>query len=237
MDGGMSKMLDHQQVDYALDKIIGTLLRSPFWQSVAGQYLGSWLFSLPIGATMAYFLKVILRQVWTWRRGFVHALIFSCFVFFSLLAVRFTISGPQAATIAKINALSSQNVKLQSAVEALQPRHLGSHQSKMLASALGVGPDIGTRLLIATYPDCFECRAYAWDFAITMNAIPQWGNSSIGVLPYPQQLSTLWHGVIVIAQDPKAFECRRKGSYGCSNWGEDTVFLRSWKYFSFEGQA
>jgi hypothetical protein len=80
------------------------------------------------------------------------------------------------------------------------PRHLTEKQERKFTHALVEGPDISSQISIITYSDCFECRAYAWDFAIAMNTIQKWKWKNIGVLPYPAQLSTLWRGVIIGAR-------------------------------------
>jgi hypothetical protein len=87
------------------------------------------------------------------------------------------------------------------------PPHLTRRQASRLTEVLGKGPDISLRIWIVSYPECFRCRAYAWEFATTMNEIPQWKHK-VGVLPYSSitggpQLSTLWRGVIVGSLDPK----------------------------------
>jgi len=36
-----------------------------------------------------------------------------------------------------------------------------------------------------------------------MNEIRQWKNNQIGVLPYPGQLNTGWHGLFILVNDEK----------------------------------
>ncbi len=86
-------------------------------------------------------------------------------------------------------------------------RHLAEGQQTSLKRAFGAEADISSRLWIVSYPECFECRAYAWEFASTVDDVSQWANHKVGVLPFSDsfgvQLSTLWRGIIIGARDPK----------------------------------
>ena len=143
------------------------------------------------------------RDVWGSRHDVLLALSVFAFIYVGLLAIRFnSTSARESATIAS----------LQQSVERLNNTlhpHLTKEQQSKLKTALGQAPDISTRLWIVSYPECFECRAYAWDFASTLNELPQtqWKHK-VGVLPAATlsgslNLSTSWRGPIVGSTDPQ----------------------------------
>lgn len=101
---------------HAADVTINWLLASPFWQGVAGSYIGNVLFSIPIGGIMIWLVSVLARQMWTWRRGLFLWFASSALVFLTLLAFRFN-----TATI--INA-------------RFMPRHLTGDQKDCIARGL-----------------------------------------------------------------------------------------------------
>jgi hypothetical protein len=87
------------------------------------------------------------------------------------------------------------------------PRHLTDEQKSSLKRVFSAGSDLSPRLWIISYPECFECRAYAWEIAETINEIPKL-KQKVGVLPFSEmpnapQLTTDWRGVIVGSHDPK----------------------------------
>jgi hypothetical protein len=92
-------------------------------------------------------------------------------------------------------------------VTQLGPRHLTNEQKSSFKHVFSAGTDLSPVIWIVSYPECFECRAYVWEFAVTINEIPKL-KQKVGVFPFSQvpnapQLSTDWRGVIVGAHDPK----------------------------------
>jgi len=176
------------------------------WQNFTANLIPNIIFAivLSVVARIASVLWRRRRDVWSSRHDVLLALSVFAFIYVALLAIRFnSTSARESATIAS----------LQRSVERLNNTlhpHLTKEQQSKLKTALGQGPDISPRLWIVSYPECFQCRAYAWEFATTLNEMPQnqWKHK-VGVLPAANlgpvalQLSTTWRGPIIGARDPQ----------------------------------
>ena len=109
---------------------------------------------------------------------------------------------------AKIDQLQAQVA----ALKVIEPRHLTPEQKKSIEALLRKHRNMTDGLWIVSYPDCFDCRAYAWEFADVINTIRP-DNRKIGVLPFPSnsvQLNTAWRGPIIGSHDPKHLSKEQK---------------------------
>jgi hypothetical protein len=98
------------------------------------------------------------------------------------------------------------------ALKAVEPRHLTLEQKQSIEVLLRKKPEMTDGLWIVSYPDCFDCRVYAWEFAEVINKIRP-ANRKIGVLPlstYSAQFSTDWRGLIIGSPDPKHLSKEQK---------------------------
>jgi hypothetical protein len=123
-------------------------------------------------------------------------------------------ASPTASAEKVLKAASDKIVQLQTQVTALKAaehRHLTPDEKKSIHTLVHDHPDIINGLWIASYPDCFECRAYAWEIAETITAA-RTDKLATGVLPLPNnlpQLSTDWRGLIIGA-DPEHLTTEQK---------------------------
>jgi hypothetical protein len=127
-------------------------------------------------------------------------------------------AAPETVTVAalkKIDALQHQVMGLQSA----EHRHLTSEQKKSVLTFVSEHPEVLNGLWIMSYPDCFDCRAYAWELAETITAARK-DKLTTGVLPYPSnsaQLSTDWRGLIIGARDKDHLTQEQRALVGLLN--------------------
>jgi len=179
------------------------LWASPFWQGIAGTILVNTLQALGIGTFLLAFLRYGIGVVWEGRQLIFGGASLAIVVFLTLFAIRFNTISAKESTISSLQASVAQLNK------TLKAPHLTIEQQSKLKTVLKQGPDISSQLWIMSYPFCLRCRAYAWEFANTMDEIPkpQWQHS-VGVLAGEDaqrqfELSTSWRGVIIGTRDPK----------------------------------